>query len=272
MRLCALGLSIFSLALFTADQASGQTIIGYGINVGRAGVAGTAAGAAGAGATGIFRRLHGRLDAKPENGQSRTRGAEPVFDEDDLAARKKSEAEREQPAFENSGTIKTSSGVRISGLSSRRTSRRTYQPRAVNYQPLPPGPGSTPSPSASTSTVTASEKPTAPVPVEVERENSSLPAPAPKPVAAATPGKAVSEQAAEEHVGVRNARSSTAYAEPTDDLPAKQMDPELLKLMEIDSEIADIPAGTPIEDLIARFGKPLLKMAACSSPPSHFVG
>jgi hypothetical protein len=39
------------------------------------------------------------------------------------------------------------------------------------------------------------------------------------------------------------------------------MDPAVRQLLEVDSEIADIPEGASIEDVIARFGKPIFKMA-----------
>lgn len=63
-----------------------------------------------------------------------------------------------------------------------------------------------------------------------------------------------------------NAEEQSLSASPSI-LSARQSDstsavtPDVQRFLEVDSEIADIAMGTPIEDLIARFGKPLLTMA-----------
>lgn len=245
MKRSALAALLLCLVLVNVDQGFGQAMIGYGINVGRAGAAG-----AGAGATGIFRKLSNRMDGNSNPSGHRTaRTAQPEFDPKDLENMK---AEREEPAYSTSGTVKTEGGVRISGLSSRRASptRVRYAARPYDYEPTGSGPAATPAPSAAV----ASQPQPAPAAGDAQIAEAT-------PAAPPATGQAeveVSAQSQAQSAGpsVLSARQGSSTPTAVD----AALTPELRRLLEVDSEIADIAVGTPIEDLIARFGKPLLKM------------
>ena len=247
MKLSTIAASLLCLVLVNVDQGFGQAMIGYGINVGRAGAAGAGAGAAGAGAAGIFRKLGDRMAGEDSNasGNRTARTAQPEFDPKDLENRK---AERESPAYSTSGTVKTESGVRISGLSTRRASptRVRYAARPYDYAPAGPGPTPTSAPSAGVAPQ--------PAPATAGTQNAAAPPAAP----AATSQAEVSTppQVQSEGPSVLNARQGGSTPTATD----AALTPDVQRFLEVDSQIADIAMGTPIEDLIARFGKPLFKM------------
>jgi len=241
----ALAALLLCLVLVNVDQAFGQAMIGYGINVGRAGAAG-----AGAGATGIFRKLSNRMDGDSNPSGHRTaRTAQPEFDPKDLENMK---AEREEPAYSTSGTVKSESGVRSSGRSCRRASptRVRYAARPYDYELTGSGPAATPAPSAAV----ASQPQPVPAAGDVQIAEAA-------PAAPPATGQAEVEVSAQSQA--QSAGPSVLSARQGSSTPAAvdaALTPELRRLLEVDSEIADIAVGTPIEDLIARFGKPLLKM------------
>jgi len=242
----ALVLSFFAFTVWTADQARGQAIIEYGINVGRAGAAGTAAGATGAGIAGIFNKLNSRLDEQPKT-QSGARTAQPEFDSEEL---ERSRTQRYAPSFSTSGTtVETSSGVRISGHPSTPppVMPARYQARSLDYEPS----ASAASPASSAGDSIAAQ----PEPSAAAAEGATQPA-----AEAAAPLPAVETQEtgqqAAQPVSVLDARTVA----PGQTTPA-EINPSLQRVLKIDSEIADIPEGTSIEDVIARFGKPIFKMA-----------
>ncbi len=246
MKHSALVLSLFAFTVWTADQAHGQAIIEYGISVGRAGAAGTAAGATGAGIAGIFSKLDSRLSEQPKT-QSGARTAQPEFDSESL--------ERRPPSFSTSGTtVETSSGVRISGHPSTPAPvmPTRYQARSLDYEPA----ASAASPASSAGDLIAAQPEPSAAPVEGEAEPAAAAAPASTPESQETP-----QPAAGQPVAVTGARTGTAGNTAPAEKTAIGTDPALRRLLEIDSEIADIPEGTSIEDVIARFGKPIFKMA-----------
>ena len=110
-------LRIFSLASFLAltmtGLSYGQAMIGYGINVGRAAAAGAGIGAVGAGTAGIFQNLRKSAN-EASTGKSGTRRAsrqpQPEFEDTDLRVG------TAKPAYQSSQTVKTSTGIAISGL------------------------------------------------------------------------------------------------------------------------------------------------------------
>ncbi len=254
VKVSALVLSCFAFTVLTADYAYGQAMIGYGINVGRAGAAGTAAGATGAGIAGIFGNLNNRLKEQPKN-QSGARTGQPEFDSEDLEA---SRRERRRPSFSTTGTTTTtSSGVRISGHSSTPppVTPARYRARSFDYQAAvsaaPP-----PAPAADTSVTEQPE----PAPELAEGEGLQN-AEAAEAEAADTPdSQELPEVVETQPLSVKQARAHRPAQAGTAKTTI-ELDPALRKLLEIDSEIADIPEGTPIGDLIARFGRPLFKMA-----------
>ncbi len=176
--LLSLGLGT-ALALAYAPFAAGQAIIGYGINVGRAGTAGAATGAAGAGAAGIFKRLKGTLDAESETkpSQASTTERKPEFDKAPGEKPEDSAANRPaKPVFKSSGEVKTKSGVKISGLTPVTGPRRWAEPEpAQAWVPMPPGPApSAPAPAPSQASASATGAPSA-------RAGNPQPAPASAP-------------------------------------------------------------------------------------------
>ena len=257
VKLSALAGSLFCLILMTADQGFGQAIVGYGINVGRAGAAGAGAGAAGAGAAGIFKKLGNRMEADSKSSGHRTaRTAQPEFDPEDLEAKK---PEREEPAFDNSGTMKTKSGVKISGLSARRASptRVRYAARPYDYAPSA---GSAETTTAAPSAAAAPQPATGAVSAQDAEADDSAAPEATATESAGSPSTESADVSPQEQptstASVLNARRDRAAPKGTDAV----LTPEAQKFLEVDSEIADIAIGTPIEDLISRFGKPLFKM------------
>ena len=249
MKLFAIAVSLLCLVLVNVDQGFGQAIIGYGINVGRAGAAGAGAGAAGAGAAGIFRKLGDRMagDDSKASGNRTARTAQPEFDPKDLENAK---AERELPAYSTSGTVKTESGVRISGLSSRRASPTRVRYAARPYDYAPAGSGATATTVPSESAAVASQ----PEPAVASTQNVAATPAAPAATSQAEVSTPPQAQAA--GPSVLDARQSGSTPTATD----AALTPDVRRFLEVDSEIADIAMGTPIEDLIARFGKPLFKM------------
>jgi hypothetical protein len=225
---------IVSLAAGLAASGSlyGQAMIGYGVSVGRAGAAGAATGA---GAAGIFSGVKGTLDQPdPKSGPAAARQAtaeetEKAKKEEKATSESANSDQKDQPAPAaptwDSGTLTTSNGFVISGLQRR--------PTRSGYPPTAPGPV-----------------------VKIDRSTPS----APDDVDAVTKGS----QAAD---GVEPRRTSpSGVFEPivTSFGTASQGSPQGVSA-DADSRSPaplslEIPAGTPIADLVKRFGNPVLAL------------
>jgi hypothetical protein len=256
----ALVFSFFAFTVWTADEAQGQAMVGYGINVGRAGAAGAAAGATGAGAAGIFGNLNSRLSEQPKT-QSGARTAQPEFDSEQL---KESREHSQAPSFSTSGTtVETSSGVKISGRRSTPppVMPTRYQARSLDYEPAPYTPTASSAPVA-TPPIAAQPKPLSKAP-QGEPEQTPEAEKTAEADAAALPTAEIQgapRQAAAQPVYVLDGRTTVPdQAAPAQETEA-EVTPSLRQLFEIDSEIADIPEGTSIQAVIERFGAPIFKM------------
>ena len=268
--LLSLGLGT-ALALGYAPFAAGQAIIGYGINVGRAGAAGAAAGAAGAGTAGIFKNLQGTLTREPEKkpSQGSTVQRKPEFDKADLERPKDAPTDtRAKPVFQSSGQVKTKSGIMISGMTaSRPAPRRWAEPVPVVYDgvPTPPDPSaSQPNPSRPSASQPALGAPSA---TDADPEAAALSEPpAASPAGGHEEADSPPAQQAASHPGVLDARMATVY--PNSPQAGAQVsvenEPSGATMPATDS-ITGIFEGTPIDRVIERFGKPLLRMAGIPS-------
>ena len=267
-------LRIFSLASFLALSMTGlsygQAMVGYGLIVGRAGAAGAGIGAVGAGAAGIFQNLRKSANeaSTGKSGARRTsRQPQPEFEDTDLRVG------TAKPAYQSSQTVKTSSGVAISGLTpsgaaqfhatygepsrpkrawKRRLERKREEHRravvdAARSASNGPAPG-------------AGADETGSAPVAETPEPAGI-APAGKTVAAtpAAPSASAPGPSVTASSGVSIGEPMTAKYSRT---PEGKHTPRLLD--EDDrafvDELADIEEGLSIEDLIERFGKPIMRM------------
>ena len=267
--LLSLGLGA-ALALGSAPFAAGQAIIGYGINVGRAGAAGAAAGAAGAGAAGIFKNVQGALTRKPERraSQGSTAQREPEFDKRDLEKPKDAPTDtRAKLASRSSGEVKTKSGIKISGITVSRSAPRRWavpEPAFYDEAPTPPDPSasqpnsslssaSQPAPSAPPATDANPEATTLSEPLAASPEGGDEAADSPQAQPAGSPG-------------VLDARVATVYPNsPQAGAQANAGDEPSGTTMPATDSTVGIFEGTPIDRVIERFGKPLLRMAGISS-------
>ena len=105
---------VFTVAAALPSSLSGQAMVGYGINVARAGAAGVAGGA---GTAGIFSKLGSRTQQAVQPPSGVARGRQPEFGEDDLKPTViKLNTGSKSGASAISGKRKMSSGVTISGV------------------------------------------------------------------------------------------------------------------------------------------------------------
>ncbi len=222
----------------------GQAMIEYGVGIGRAGTAGAATGA---GAAGIFSGLKGSVDQaakKPGAAQPRQATAEELEkakkaekeSKSEKAAETKPGEEKEEkaaaPVSWDAGTLTTSSGFVISGLQ-RRPTRAAYGPSS----------------SGPVVQVASAETPQA---------SSSDPA---APIAADSVAPAQSGS------GAGHASSSsgvfqpivTQFGDARVEAPQPGAAPKDAK-----SAAVDIPIGTPVDELLKRFGQPLLALTGIS--------
>ena len=266
--LLSLGLGA-ALALGSAPFAAGQAIVGYGINVGRAGAAGAAAGTAGAGAAGIFKNLQKTLNAEPEKkpSQGSTARRKPEFDKTDLKKPQDVPTNtRAKSASRSSGQVKTKSGIKISGITVSRSAPRRWavpEPAFHDEATTPPDPSaSQPNPSLSSASQPA---PSAPPATDANPEATTLS----EPLAASPEGGEAADSPQAQPAGspgVLDARVATAY--PNSPQAGAQVDagdePSGTTMPATDSTVG-IFEGTPIDRVIERFGKPLLRMAGIPS-------
>ena len=267
--LLSLGLGA-ALALGYAPVAAGQAIIGYGINVGRAGAAGAATGAAGAGAAGIFKNLQGTLTREPEKKPSQGSRARrtPQFDKKDLEKPRAALTDtRAKSVFQSSGQVKTKSGIKISGMRvSRPAPRRWAAPAPVVQDgvPTPPDPSaSQPKPSRSSAPQPA---PSAPPATGADPEAAALSEP---PAASPAGGYEAADSPQAQQAGspgVLNARMATVYPNsPQAGAQVSAGDESSGATMPATDSTAGIFEGTPIDRVIERFGKPLMRMVGIPS-------
>ena len=127
---------MLTVAALLPNSSYGQAMVGYGINVARAGSAGVASGA---GAAGIFSKLGSRTKdtTQPIGGTYRP---QPDFGEDDLKPTViKLNTGNKPGTSATAGTRKMSSGVTISGISGSSTSSARNEAAAVR-EVAPPDP------------------------------------------------------------------------------------------------------------------------------------
>ena len=232
----------------------GQAIIGYGINVGRAGAAGVGAGA---GLAGVFSKVNQPLKKAGQEGASRSqtgKQAGPQFDNDKVP---KGNGQAEVGA---DGKLKLKGGAMIAGLrpSPRiaRSSQLSTEARAVasseaakSYSPAAtPAPG--PSPSAAPATIT-------PELSEVE---------------SASPNPTADDLAATDTQVAAESSDSPATAEQDVTTPASNrgvLSPIIVSASDSAENSSGgegagkegtivVAAGDKIADLIARLGKPTM--------------
>ena len=267
-------LRIFSLASFLALSMTGlsygQAMVGYGLIVGRAGAAGAGIGAVGAGTAGIFQNLRKSANeaSTGKSGTRRTsRQARPEFDDMDLRVG------TAKPAYQSSQTVKTSSGIAISGLTPsgaaqfhatygepsrpkrawklRLERKREEHRRAVVDAARSASNG--PATGAGADETGSAQAAETPEPAGIAPAGETVAA-TPAAPSASAPGPSVTASS-----GVSIGEPMTAKYSRT---PEGKHTPRLLG--EDDrafvDELADIEEGLSIEDLIERFGKPIMRM------------
>ncbi len=223
--------------LTASGSLYGQAMIEYGIGIGRAGTAGAATGA---GAAGIFSGLKGSLEQKPATAQPRQTTPEELEKarktetDSKAAADAKTEEKKEEKSASaswDSGTLTTSSGFVISGLQ-RRPTRAAYGPSSTG--PVVEV--------ASTQTTPGSEGP-----------GSS----------AASSDHAAPAQAASSTGGASTSGVFQPIVTQFGDARVEASRPRVISGNGEGAAI-DIPAGTPVDDLVKRFGEPLLALTGIS--------
>lgn len=273
-------LRIFSLASFLALSMTGlsygQAMVGYGLIVGRAGAAGAGVGAVGAGAAGIFQNLRKSAnEASTGKSGARRTSRQPQLEFEDTDLR----VGTAKPAYQSSQTVKTSSGIAISGLTlsgaaqfhatygepsrpkrawKRRLERKREEHRravvdAARSASNGPAPG-------------AGEDKTGSAPAAETPEPAGI-APAGGAAAgaetvAATPAAPSSSAlgpsvTASSRVSIGEAMTAKSPRTPEGKHTPRLLDEDDRALVD---ELADIEEGLSIEDLIERFGKPIVQM------------
>jgi hypothetical protein len=218
----------------------GQAMIEYGIGIGRAGTAGAATGA---GAAGIFSGLKGSLDQKPATAKLHQATAEEMERakkaEKDSKSEEASEAkagdektEKKSAASWDSGTLTTSSGFVISGLQ-RRPTRAAYGPSSSGPVVEVPAAQATPAASGDLAPASAS--------------GSS----APVHTASATSTDVSNSGVFHPIV--------TQFGDARVEASGPGVTPGNGKVA-----MVDIPAGTPVDELMKRFGEPLMALTGIS--------
>ena len=260
---------VFTVAAALPSSLSGQAMVGYGINVARAGAAGVAGGA---GTAGIFSKLGSRTQQAVQPPSDVARGRQPEFGEDDLKPTViKLNTGSKSGAAATSGKRKMSSGVTISGVpassgrsaGSRATAVREVAPansrRAAaaegydygssapgSYQPVS-GVSSAGRPRADARPKPAENKPSAGT-----AEKETLPeAPAAAPVQSSSSRGSGSSA----YSVLAAPRNSTGISAGPVSVSADDASP---------SAELEISVGDKVEQIIARFGKPLMVLKGIS--------
>ncbi len=253
---------LFAVSAILPSSLYGQAMIGYGINVARAGAAGVASGA---GAAGIFSKLGSVTKQAEQPPSAAARGRQPEFDEDDLKPTViKLKTGSKSGATATSGKRKMSSGVTISGVpassgrsaSSQAAAVREVAPRnsepaggdqGYSYGSSAPGSYQPVSGAGSADRSRASTRPqpeTKPS-TEVAEKETRPEAPTATPVQSSS-----SRGSGSSAYSVLTApRNSSGISTGPDSVSAEEASPW--------AEL-EISAGDNVEKIIARLGKPLM--------------
>jgi hypothetical protein len=213
-------------------SAHGQTILEYGINAGRAGTAGAASGA---GAAGILSTLKGTMSEADRASQPRQQPqteAKETEKEQEKEKTQQAKAKTDEPKrpvswdLGSNEPLRTSSGIVISGHGGTRRPAPSKAPK-----------NSEPTPVSEPETLAAA--PAEPVTPDILEE--------PQPAGTATE-TAASEARWGTHLKVRGVTEARTEGSAEENSESNE------------SALAEIPAGTPVEKLIERFGKPVMTL------------
>lgn len=253
---------MLTVAAVLPNSSYGQAMVGYGINVARAGAAGVAGGA---GAAGVFSKLGSRTKdtTKPIGGTYRP---QPDFGEDDLKPTViKLNTGNKPGTSATAGTRKMSSGVTISGISGSSTSSARNEAAAVReVAPSHPAPAdfdtgpahvpAAPAPYQPVSGTRAAGEPAAAQPESGGSAHSVEAAenePLPDAQATASAGSSRSGAPGADSASVLSAPASSGSFAPAPVSSAPEDAP---------SAELEISVGDRIDEIIARFGKPLMAL------------
>jgi hypothetical protein len=220
----------------------GQAMIEYGVGIGRAGAAGAATGA---GAAGIFSGVKGSLEQKPNTAQPRQATAEEIEkakktgkDKSEAASVAKTSEEKKEekpaePASWDFGTLTTSSGFVISGLQ-RRPTRAAYGPSSAGpVVEVPPA----------QTAQSASGEAAGPVPASDHAATAQT---------ASAGNGAPSTSGVFQPIVTQFGDARVEVSKPGTALKSDKV------------AAVDIPVGTPVDELMKRFGEPLLALTGVS--------
>ena len=262
---------IAPLGLALPSAAWGQAIIGYGINVGRAGAAGVGAGA---GLGGVFSKVNQPISKAAQEGASASqtsRPAGPEFDNDKVPASVTVSQGNKKGAVGADGKLKLKGGATIAGLSRspkvarsselsaevREAASSSEPTESYDLAPTPavgpspatasaPAPGPSPAPATTTAQVSGGES-ASPNPTEKDLVATS------EPVAEeSSAGSATAEQAQTAPARKRGVLSPVTAGSSD---PAENGNGEEVAGKE---ETTVVAPGDKVADLIARLGKPTM--------------
>ena len=254
---------MLTVAAVLPNSSYGQAMVGYGINVARAGTAGVASGA---GAAGIFGTLGSRTkDAtQPIGGSYRP---QPEFGEDDLKPTViKLNTGNKPGSSARAGTRKMSSGVTISGISGSNASSARNEAAAVREvappNPAPAGfdtgPAHVPAAPAPYQPVSGTRAAGPSLAAAQPESGGSAPSveaaanePLPEAQATASAGSSRSGAPGAGSASVLSAPASSGSFAPAPVSSAPEDAP---------SAELEISVGDRIDKIIARFGKPLMAL------------
>ena len=254
---------MLTVAALLPNSSYGQAMVGYGINVARAGSAGVAGGA---GVAGIFSKLGSRTKdtTQPIGGTYRP---QPDFGEDDLKPTViKLNTGNKPGTSATAGTRKMSSGVTISGISGSSTSSARNEAAAVReVAPSHPAPAdfdtgpahvpAAPAPYQPVSGTRAAGEPAAAAQPESVESGPSVEAAEKEPLAespaTASAGLPPSGRPGAGSASVLSAPASSGSFAPAPVSSAPEDAP---------SAELEISVGDGIDEIIARFGKPLMAL------------
>ncbi len=257
---------VLTVAAMLPNSLYGQAMIGYGINVARAGAAGVASGA---GAAGIFSKLGSTTEnaAKPMSGGARP--PQPAFPDDDLKPTVIKLNTGAKPGISaTSGTHKTSSGFTISGIPSSTASSAGNETATVrevapsdsasesanfdtgpDYAPAAPGSYQPVSGAGSAGHAAAAVQPevAANEPAAETVENESTPE---------TPSTASAESSSSPSAQLGRSSVVTSPTSPIGIAPEAASPAN----EQASSAELEISVGDEVDQIIARFGEPMMAL------------
>ena len=259
---------VLTVAAALPNSSFGQAMVGYGINVARAGAAGVAGGA---GTAGVFSKLISRTQQTEQPPSGVARGRQPDFGEDDLKPTViKLKTGAKPGASATSGRRKMSSGVTISGIPASSASSARSGTAAVRevglsdsaaagfdtgsgYAPAAPAPYRPASVAGA-----GGQSATAAVPEPAKNEPSTETA-----KNEAVPGTPVTASAGFSTRGRSGPAPASVLAAPRNS-PGTASGPAYLG--DDDDALAEfeISVGDAVEKIIARFGNPLMVLKGIS--------